>query len=241
MKEPWSIKSRARICAGTEQPFEDGQAIHAAIFPAQDSSGYLRKDFSEEAWKELDKESEAPFSHWKTVFKLPVADIKTEDVVQDDPETLLRRLVEEEEEHTENARYILAVMLERQKLLRETDTQKLPSGMLRVYEHRKTGDVFIIKDPEIALADVEKVQDEIRELLEPKPVVDEEETPSDEHIGGASEEEEAPTGAEPSSEGGDNDSESEATFTEETKEQKSEEDNDSDSSTEENEPDGKEN
>lgn len=175
MKEPWSIKSRARICAGTEQSFEDGQAIHAAIFPDADAEGYLRKDFSEEAWKELDKEGEVPFSHWKTVFKLPVADEKTEDVVKDDPETLLRRLVEEEEEHTENARYILAVMLERQKLLRETDTQKLPSGLLRVYEHRKTGDVFIIKDPQIALADVEKVQDEIRELLDPQPVIGEEE------------------------------------------------------------------
>ncbi|MDA7649263.1 hypothetical protein N8580_02895, partial [Akkermansiaceae bacterium] len=90
-------------------------------------------------------------------------------VVQDDPETLLRRLVEEEEEHTEKARYILAVMLERKKILRETDTQKLPSGILRVYEHRKTGDVFIIKDPEIALADVEMVQEEIRDLLDPQP------------------------------------------------------------------------
>jgi hypothetical protein len=99
--------------------------------------------------------------------------------VKDDPETLLRRLVEEEEEHTENARYILAVMLERQKLLRETDTQKLPSGLLRVYEHRKTGDVFIIKDPQIALTDVEKVQDEIRELLDPQPVIEEEEINSD--------------------------------------------------------------
>ncbi|MDB4354128.1 hypothetical protein N9Z02_02375 [Akkermansiaceae bacterium] len=177
MKEPWSIKSRARQCAGTEEPFEDGEQIHAAIFPDPDSSGYVRKDFSDEAWKNREEESEVPFSHWKTVFKLPVAEEKTEDVVQDDPETLLRRLVEEEEEHTENARYILAVMLERQKLLRETDTQELPTGILRVYEHRKTGDVFIIKDPQIALSDVERVQDEIRELLDPQPIEEPEETP----------------------------------------------------------------
>ena len=169
MKEPWSIKSRARECAGSERVFEDGEAIHAAIFPDPESSGYLRKDFCEEAWKERGEDSEVPFSHWKTVFKLPVAEEKAEDVVEEDPETLLRRLVEEEEEHTEKARYILAVMLERQKLLRETDTQTLPSGILRVYEHRKTGDVFIIKDPQIALADVEKVQEEIRELLDPQP------------------------------------------------------------------------
>jgi len=168
MKEPWSIKSRARLCAGSERTFEDGEKIHAAIFPDPESSGYLRKDFSDEAWKKRGADAEVPFSHWKTIFKLPTAEEKTEAVVQDDPETLLRRLVEEEEEHTEKARYILAVMLERKKILKETDTQQLPGGILRVYEHRKTGDVFIIKDPQIALADVEMVQDEIRQLLDPK-------------------------------------------------------------------------
>ena len=180
MKEPWSIKSRSRECAGSEKTFEDGETIYAALFPDPDSSGYLRKDFCEEAWNERGDDAEAPFSQWKTTFEAPVAEEKTEDVVQEDPESLLRRLIEEEEEHTENARYILAVMLERQKLLRETDTQQLPTGVLRVYEHRKTGDVFIIKDPQIALADVESVQDEIRELLDPQPSVDEETSESEE-------------------------------------------------------------
>jgi len=175
MKEPWSLKTRSRECTGTGNPFTDGQAIHAAIFPDPESSGYLRRDYSEEAWAERDQE-EVPFSHWKTKYQAPVAEEKAEDVVQEDPETLLRRLIEEEEEHTENARYILAVMLERQKLLRETDTQQLPSGILRVYEHRKAGDVFIIKDPQIPLSDVEKVQDEIRELLDPAPEPETEES-----------------------------------------------------------------
>ena len=173
MKEPWSIKTRSRACAGTEKAFTDGQPIHAAIFPDPESSGYLRRDYSEEAWAELSKE-DTPFSHWKTVYKKASVEEKQEDVVDEDPETLLRRLVEEEEEHTENARYILAVMLERKKLLRETDTQQLPSGILRVYEHRKTGDVFIIKDPQIPLSEVANVQDEISELLAPKPIVAEE-------------------------------------------------------------------
>ncbi len=169
MKEPWSIKTRSRSCAGTEIPFEDGQTIYAAIFPDPESSGYLRQDYSEEAWLQRSEEN-PPFSQWKTVYKKPTAEDKAETVVQEDPETLLRRLVEEEEEHTENARYILAVMLERQKLLRETDTQQLPTGILRVYEHRKTGDVYIIKDPQIPLSEVENVQQEIQELLDPKPI-----------------------------------------------------------------------
>ena len=51
MKEPWSIKSRAHKCAATEADFEDGQTIHAALFPDPESSGYLRQDFSVEAWE----------------------------------------------------------------------------------------------------------------------------------------------------------------------------------------------
>lgn len=182
MKEPWSIKTRSRECARSGKAFEDGQAIYAALFPDPESSGYLRKDYSEEAWKERAKDEETPLSQWQTSYKAPILEEKAEAVVQEDPETLLRRLVEEEEEHTENARYILAVMLERQKLLRETDTQKIQSGILRVYEHRKTGDVYLIKDPQIALVDVEKVQEEIRELLDPRPSPESEteETPESE-------------------------------------------------------------
>ena len=81
-------------------------------------------------------------------------------------EEILHRLVEEDEDHTENTRYILAVMLERQKLLRETDSQRTPNGILRVYEHRKTGEVFIVKDPDIPLSQVEAVQNEVFILLE---------------------------------------------------------------------------
>jgi len=61
-------------------------------------------------------------------------------------------------------------MLERQKLLRETDSQPTAGGILRIYEHRKTGEVYIVKDPNIALDKVEEIQNEVIELLSPKPV-----------------------------------------------------------------------
>jgi hypothetical protein len=57
-------------------------------------------------------------------------------------------------------------MLERQKLLRETDSQRTPNGILRVYEHRKTGEVFLVRDPDIPLAEIEIVQNEVFLLLE---------------------------------------------------------------------------
>jgi len=195
MKEPWSIKSRARECAGSGEAFTDGQAIRAAIFPDPESSGYLRRDYSLEAWSNQEN-PETPFSTWLTHFEPPVIEEKAEDVVDQDPETLLKRLVEEDEEQTENARYILAVMLERKKLLRETDTQEVPSGILRVYEQRKTGDVYLIKDPQIALSDVDRVQEEVKQLLDPDPVP----SPEPEAESPADPESEAEAPAEPEAE-----------------------------------------
>lgn len=163
--DSWHLRSRSRECAATGEAFTDNQPIVTALFPDPESSGYVRKDFTVEAWEDREEDTEKPFSVWKAVYHAPVAEEKPQ-INKENPEELLRRLVEEDEDHTENVRYILAVMLERQKLLRETDTQRLPTGILRVYEHRKNGDVYIIRDPNIPLSEVDQVQEEIILLLE---------------------------------------------------------------------------
>ena len=178
LAESWHIRSRSRDCAATGVAFADGQPIVTALFPDPESSGYLRKDFTVEAWAARTAEDEPPFSFWKAVFHATVSEEKPGMVEKESDESLLKRLVEEDEDHTENVRYILAVMLERQRLLRETDTQRMPNGILRVYEHRKNGDVYIIRDPDIPLSEVDKVQADIILMLEnggrlPDPVVEE--------------------------------------------------------------------
>mgnify|MGYP000208384457 FL=1 len=57
-------------------------------------------------------------------------------------------------------------MLERKKLLKETDKQPTPNGILRIYVHRKNGGIYIILDPNIPLDQVERVQKEVSELLD---------------------------------------------------------------------------
>ena len=113
-------------------------------------------------------DADPPFSFWRTVYKPPEHEAKVEIVDKENPETLLSRMVEEDEAHTENARYILAVMLERKKLLVETDSQKAKTGLLRIYEHRNTGEVFIVKDPQIPLSEIGPIQEEVQALLAPK-------------------------------------------------------------------------
>ncbi|MGB2403016.1 MAG: hypothetical protein ACPIA7_06355 [Akkermansiaceae bacterium] len=165
LNEPWSIKSRAHVCAVTERHFEDGESFCTAIFPDPESSGYLRKDFSTEAWEQRGEDELTPFSYWQSIYRAPVKEEQVE-VTEESPDDLLRRLIEEDEEHTENVRYILAVMLERKKQLVEVDNQPTATGIIRIYEHRKSGDVFIVKDPNIPLSEVESVQDEISTMLE---------------------------------------------------------------------------
>lgn len=172
LQESWHVRNRSRECSITQTPFTEDQPIVTALFPDPESSGYVRKDFCESAWDGRSPDDEAPFSHWRTKFQSTTNNDAQPVVTKQSAEELLKQLVEDDLEHTENTRYILAVMLERQKILRETDTQPTPTGILRIYEHRKTGEVFIVKDPNIPLDEVEKIQLEVMELLSPqKPVV----------------------------------------------------------------------
>jgi hypothetical protein len=186
LAESWHVRSRSRECAASGRAFTDGDAIVTALFHDPESSGYLRRDYSLEAWNELPEDADKPFSFWKTTFSAPSGNAAEDPMERLSPEEILARLVEEDQDHTENTRYILAVMLERQKLLRETDSQRTPNGILRVYEHRKTGEVYLIRDPDIPLDQVESVQNEVIVLLEnngrlPEPVI--EETPAEQTTG----------------------------------------------------------
>jgi len=185
--ESWHVRSRARECATTQRIFTDSETIVTALFPDPESSGYIRRDYGLDAWNQRPADAEIPFSFWKTTFVGPTGTTIEDPAEKLSPEELLVRLIEEDQDHTENTRYILAVMLERQKLLRETDNQRTSNGILRVYEQRKTGEIFLIRDPDIPLSQVEAIQNEVFILLEnngrsPEPVIPEEATKSTDPI-----------------------------------------------------------
>jgi hypothetical protein len=165
LNESWNIKTRATTCSATDQPFEDGDTVHAAIFKNEGENEYQRLDFCTEAWeaRKEDPEAPVPYSKWRTSFEVAVDPNKKPEVVEkESAETLLRRLIEEDEEKSENARYILAVMLERKKQLVQVDTMPNDDeSRMLIYEHAKTGEAFIVRDPLLKLAEIDAIQEEV--------------------------------------------------------------------------------
>jgi len=78
----------------------------------------------------------------------------------------LRRLIETQEETQGDVIFVLAVDLERRKVFQERDIELLDDGgKNRIYEHKATGEVFIIRDPDLDLRELEDVQGRVLELL----------------------------------------------------------------------------
>ena len=95
-----------------------------------------------------------------------VKEEKKEPLKKEDAGELLRQLVTLDDPAMKNVVYVLAVMLERSKILVERDTKELEDGTIRrVYEDRKQGDTFVILDPRLRLENLAEVQSQVVALL----------------------------------------------------------------------------
>ena len=190
----WNIRSRARACMKCARDFVEKEPVRSSVLafetplvreifaerlaeeekaaaagqPVRPHPEYVRLDFCEDCWKGL------PKTDWISVWRSPYVPPETapEDPLKKaSPETLLRRLLEADDAETHLAPiYLLAVMLERKRILVERALRTAPDGTLvHVYEHRRSGDVMLIADPRLTDAQVPEVQAEIERLLGLRP------------------------------------------------------------------------
>ncbi|MBP7951023.1 MAG: hypothetical protein KA004_15330 [Verrucomicrobiales bacterium] len=164
INEHWNIKGRAHECSYSGRRFAEDELFYTALFEDPQTGELTRRDFCAAAWQEL-SESLQPFSFWRTKYELPQHDARPEMVQKETAESLLHRLVEEDNPLTENTRFVLAVMLERKKTLKQTATRETEEAAFLIYEHARTGEVLIIRDPELKLWELEPVQREVARLL----------------------------------------------------------------------------
>lgn len=162
----WNIQSRAAACESCAQPFADKQSLHTLLF---DEPPELRRmDVCETCWQNQfsqgARDRKGFLSHWQTVYEAPAP--VTDPIHKDTAETLLRKLIERNDPHYAPAGYILAVMLERKRILKVKEQVLREGKRVFVYEQPKTGDVFTIADPMLRLDQLEAVQRDVAQLLE---------------------------------------------------------------------------
>lgn len=177
MSTDWNIQAPANICTACNKTFTDGEPLFSRLqFSAE---GYARRDYCAVCWS--DPARSGATGVWRGVFRAPPPPAE-EPLKKETAESLLRHLMETEDAKHGNAIFILAVMLERRRILAERDVQTRDDGVkIRVYEHKKSGETFFIPDPELKLAELQHVQEEVITLLGGAPKKTEEKAVADEN------------------------------------------------------------
>lgn len=163
----WNFQSRAHACHACAKPFANRQAYHTLL--AFERHELARQDVCEACWTAQFSEGASDrkgfISHWVGEYQAPPA--AAPDAIQKETaETLLRKLMEKNDPQYRAAAYILAVMLERKKILKVKAQLRENGVRIFIYEQPKTGDVFTISDPELQLTQLEDVQRQVAALME---------------------------------------------------------------------------
>jgi hypothetical protein len=165
---PWKIRAHGDHCSLTGVPFADGEVFYSCLIELDEGEGFRREDYCEAAWLEV-RSRQAPFSFWRSAYESKPESHPScaQPLRPDDAELLLQQLMEQGDPATEKARYILALTLERKKLLHQVGRECHAGRKLLLYEHIPTGEVLVITDPEIGLDQVAEVEQEVRRWLDP--------------------------------------------------------------------------
>jgi hypothetical protein len=191
--DEWNIQSRGHACEACGKTFTDKQTYHTMLFDEKED--FRRSDVCPECWQKQfsdgARDRKGFISYWHGIYEAPVT--APEAIRKDTAESLLRKLIELNDPKYVPAGYILAVMLERKRLLKVKEQLVRDGHRVFIYEQPGTGDVFTIVDPALQLNQLEQVQRDVADLLEhglnppPEPVAEtppvvEAETPAEEAV-----------------------------------------------------------
>lgn len=162
----WNIQSRAHACEACGRAFVDKEAYHTLLF--DEKADFRRTDICQSCWQkqysEGGRDRKGFVSYWQGVYEAPPP--RTDPIQKETAESLLRKLIELKDPKNIPAGYILAVMLERKRLLKVKEQVVRDGQRVFIYEQPKTGDVFTIIDPGLQLNQLEAVQHDVAALLE---------------------------------------------------------------------------
>ena len=162
----WNIQSRAHACAACGKLFADQEAYHTLLF--DERADLRRSDICQACWQKQysdgARDRKGFVSYWQGVYVAPPPPVEA--IKKETAESLLRKLIELNDPRYIPAGYILAVMLERKRLLKVKEQLTSDGHRVFIYEQPATGDVFTIIDPALQLNQLEQVQHDVAALLE---------------------------------------------------------------------------
>jgi len=162
----WNIQSRAHACEACGKTFADREAYHTLL--SEEKADLRRSDICAGCWEkqfsEGARDRKGFISYWQGIYEAPPPVV--DPIHKDTAETLLRKLIEQNDPRYAPAGYILAVMLERKRILKVREQIVGDGKRTFIYEQPKTGDVFTIADPNLRLDQLEEVQRDVAALLE---------------------------------------------------------------------------
>ncbi len=162
----WNIQSRAHACEACGKPFAGQEAYHTLL--SEEKAGLRRSDICAGCWQSQfsdgARDRRGFISYWQGIYEAPPPVV--DPIHKDTAETLLRKLIGQNDPRYAPAGYILAVMLERKRVLKVKEQIVRDGKRTFIYEQPKTGDVFTIADPNLRLDQLEEVQRAVAALLE---------------------------------------------------------------------------
>ncbi len=165
--DEWKIQTRSGLCHQCHQEFVADAACYTIL--GVEMGQHQRKDLCRECWESeagvAVRNAPGVISSWQGIYE-PPAPPPPDPLPKEDAESILRRMLERNDPAESEARYILAVMLERKRILKHRETKKAESTLL-VYEYVRTGEVFVITDPQLHLDRLQVVQRRVAEMLKP--------------------------------------------------------------------------
>jgi hypothetical protein len=168
----WQIQARSKTCSGCSRPFDEGDTYRCVL--AEADEGLARSDYCAECWEKAAEEvvgAPGLVSTWRGTVP-PKLVPPAEPIKRTTAETLLGKYLHSTSPSEKNFCFILGLILERKKLLRQRQVMhdERRGARLVVYEHVRSGESYVIEDPGLSLAELEQVQGQVAAILEQEKV-----------------------------------------------------------------------
>jgi hypothetical protein len=164
----WNIQARSHACQSCQRPFADKEPCQTILL--EEHHQLIRMDVCQKCWETQYSEGAGDrkgfISQWHGIYLSPPA-APPDPIQRETAEDLLRKLIAAGQPKDGPVCYILAVMLERKRILKVKEEFQRDGLRVFVYEQPRTGDVFTITDPNLQFNQLEEVQRNISLLLNP--------------------------------------------------------------------------